>query len=85
MKTRSVMVLAAAAAVALSPVAASANTRAGDAAVSLAPIGADAARIASPVDGSEEALGNIPAWVIALLVALGIIIHETTTSPGIFD
>lgn len=85
MKLRSITTGAAAAALMFSPVAAMANTRSSEASVSLAPIAADASRIASPIGEAEDINGEIPAWLIALLLALGLTLHEIVTSRGIFD
>ncbi len=85
MKLRTALICVAASAMVLSPVGAMANTRSGDASVSLAPIAADAGRLASPVADAESIKGEIPAWLIALLLALGIALYEQSTSKGIFD
>lgn len=84
MQVQKILASAAALSLMTTPLAAQANTRSTESAVSLAPIAGDASRIGSPVEASDEALGKIPLWVIALLIALGITIEELVTSKGIF-
>ena len=76
----------AAAGLVLTPLAAQAGTQAAESTVSLAPIASDVSRVASPVTGSEEFLTQEDLlWLLPLLLALGLTLHEVVSSPGIFD
>lgn len=84
MRIRNILASMAAITLVMSPIAASANTRASESAVSLAPIAADASRIGSPVGDAEEIQGKLPLWLIAFLLAAGITLAEIVSSKGIF-